>query len=233
MPDAAVAEGAVEQGSYLRTSRLQLPYRLCKRMLDLAVSLAAIVLLAPVWLLIALLIKLDSPGPVFYTQKAIGLGGREFRLVKFRSMLPDSQRADHQTDLIRNFRQGTPTAYDDEGRPIFKTALVDGKRITRMGRLLRRSSLDEVPQLWSILVGDMSVVGPRPSLPWEAELYDECQRRRFDAKPGLTGLYQVTARNRVSIAEMIRIDLDYIQRQSLWLDLAILVKTPNAMFKGL
>jgi lipopolysaccharide/colanic/teichoic acid biosynthesis glycosyltransferase len=144
-----------------------------------------------------------------------------------------SQRADHRADIVRNLQQETPTAFDKNGNPVFKTALVDGKRITRVGRTLRHSSLDELPQLWSVFVGDMSLVGPRPSLPWEAALYTEEQNGRFAVKPGMTGLYQVTARNRVSIGEMIRIDLQYVRSRSLWLDLKILAKTPVAMFKGL
>lgn len=208
-------------------------YRVFKRAIDLAISAIVIVLLAPVWLLICVVIKLDSRGPVFYTQKAVGLDGREFVLIKFRSMLPGSQRADHRADILRNMEQKTPTSYDKNGQPVFKTALVDSKRITRVGRFLRRTSLDELPQIWSVLVGEMSVVGPRPSLPWEAELYDQHQRERFRVKPGMTGLYQVSARNRVPIAEMVRIDMEYVRHQSLWLDLKILAKTPAAMFSGM
>lgn len=225
---------SVEQYATLRLEiRPGIAYRAWKRSLDVVLSVLLIVLLAPLWLLIAILIKLDSRGPIFFVQRAVGLGAREFRLVKFRSMRPGSQRADHHADLVRNLRQETPTAFDKDGKPVFKTALVDGKRITRVGRILRCTSLDEIPQLWSVLMGDMSLVGPRPSLPWETALYDETQRRRFAVKPGMTGLYQVTARNRVPIAEMIRIDLRYVRGQSFWLDLKILVNTPLAMFRGI
>jgi lipopolysaccharide/colanic/teichoic acid biosynthesis glycosyltransferase len=134
---------------------------------------------------------------------------------------------------MRNYSEGRATAVDEQGRPVFKTAFVDASRITRVGAFLRRSSLDEAPQFWNVLRGEMSVVGPRPALPYEAELYDEGQRRRFSVKPGLTGLYQVSARNRVPIGEMVRLDLEYAERQSLWLDLIIMAKTPVAMFSGI
>lgn len=208
-------------------------YFFCKRLLDLVFSAVLLVALAPAWVIIALLIKLDSRGPVLFTQSAVGQHGDEFRLLKFRTMRPGSQQADHRADVLRNMRNNTPTAHDSEGRPIYKTALVDNTRITRVGRYLRKSSLDELPQLWSVFVGEMSLVGPRPALQWEAALYTPEQRRRFEAKPGMTGLYQVTARNRVPIAEMICIDLDYLIQRSLCLDLKLLAKTPFAMFSGL
>jgi lipopolysaccharide/colanic/teichoic acid biosynthesis glycosyltransferase len=208
-------------------------YSVVKRVVDLAVSGVLLVSLGPVWLVIAILIKLDSPGPVFFVQPAIGLNGRTFRLIKFRSMRPGSQDESHRADIERNLKLKSPTGYDAKGRPVFKTAISDRNRITRVGRMLRKTSLDELPQLWNVFAGHMSLVGPRPSLPWEAELYDEWQRERFDVKPGMTGLYQVTARNRVPIEEMIRIDLDYARRRSLWLDIKLLAKTPAAMFHGI
>lgn len=208
-------------------------YLLCKRALDVVVSVTLLVALAPLGLLIAILIKLDSSGPALFVQTAVGLKGQEFRLLKFRSMLSGSQDATHRADLVRNIQRKTPTTYDEQGRPVFKTALANSTRITRAGRCLRRTSLDELPQLWNVLVGDMSLVGPRPSLPWEAELYDDSQRGRLDVKPGITGLYQVTARNRVPIEEMVRIDLEYVRRRSLWMDMKLLARTPMAMFTGL
>jgi len=209
-------------------------YQLIKRALDL-LSFAFLVLLLPLWLLVALLIKLDSRGPVLFTNRVVGKHGRQFTIYKFRSMHPASnrERAEHRQDVMRNYSEGRATAVDEQGRPVFKTAFVDASRITRVGAFLRRSSLDEAPQFWNVLRGEMSVVGPRPALPYEAELYDEGQRRRFSVKPGLTGLYQVSARNRVPIGEMVRLDLEYAERQSLWLDLIIMAKTPVAMFSGI
>lgn len=208
-------------------------YQLCKRALDVVVSAILLVALAPLGVLIAILIKLESRGPVLFVQRAIGFKGREFRLLKFRSMLPCSQDATHRADVVRNIQQRTPTTYDERGRPVFKTAMVNSSRITRVGRILRRTSMDELPQLWIVLTGDMSLVGPRPSLPWEVELYDDAQRGRLDVKPGITGLYQVMARNRVPVEEMIRIDLEYVSRRTLWMDVKLLARTPVAMFKGL
>ncbi len=215
--------------------RTQTPpaYRLCKRAFDLLVSATLLAALAPFWLLIAIIIKLDSKGPVLFAQTAVGLKGREFRMLKFRSMMPGSQDATHRADLVQNFQLKTPTIYDRQGRPVFKTAMTNGTRITRVGRTLRRTSIDELPQLWNVFVGEMSLVGPRPSLPWEVELYDEAQRGRLHVKPGMTGLYQVTARNRVPVQEMIRIDLDYVRTRSFWLDAKLLARTPVAMFQGL
>lgn len=206
-------------------------YRACKRAFDFVLSGFLLVLLTPVWLVIALLIKLDSKGPVFYVHSVVGRHGIEFPMYKFRSMLPNSRRDDHTADLERNFLTREPTAVDGKG-PIFKTALTDQSRITRVGRFLRRSSLDELPQVWNVFRGDMSFVGPRPSLPDEVRLYNEQQKGRFAVRPGITGLYQVTARNRVPIEDMIRLDLEYVSRQSLWLDVKILLKTPVAMASG-
>jgi lipopolysaccharide/colanic/teichoic acid biosynthesis glycosyltransferase len=208
-------------------------YGVLKRLFDVLVSGTLLILFAPLWLLIALLIKLDSRGPVFFVQRAVGKDGRQFRMLKFRSMKPDSQDALHRADVVRNLKQKAPTAHDDQGRPVFKTALVDRTRITRMGNILRRTSLDELPQLWNVFVGEMSLVGPRPSLPWEVALYETWQRERLKVKPGMTGLYQITARNRVAVEEMVRIDIEYVRRRSLWFDLMLLARTPAAMFTGI
>ncbi len=208
-------------------------YPIAKRFLDVISSVTLLVLSTPLLVLIAVAIKLESAGPVLFVQKAVGLNGREFRLLKFRSMKPGSRDQLHLADLERNIRQSAPTALDSDGRPIFKTALSDANRITCIGRIIRRTSLDELPQLWNVLVGDMTMVGPRPSLPSEVALYNEAQRQRLAVKPGITGLYQVTARNRVPVPEMIRIDLEYARTRSFWLDFKLLVRTPRAMFDGL
>ena len=207
-------------------------FHACKRCFDVVLALIMLVLLLPLWLLIALLIKIDSRGPVLFVNRVVGQHGREFSLYKFRSMHP-LQRSDTEcADLVRNLLHRTPTTCR-HGEPVYKTALADGKRITCAGRLLRRTSLDELPQLWNILCGDLSFVGPRPSLPHEVALYKEWQKQRLFVPQGLTGLYQVTARNRVPIEDMIRIDLEYIRNRSFWFDLKILCKTPAAMFSGL
>ncbi|HWO36222.1 MAG TPA: sugar transferase, partial [Candidatus Acidoferrum sp.] len=184
-------------------------FHACKRCIDFLLALVMLVLLTPVWLLIAVLIKIDSHGPVLFVNRAVGQYGREFLLYKFRSMRPAEQSDLARADVSRNILNGTPTTYV-VGRPIYKTALAERARITRIGRFLRRTSLDELPQLWNILRGDLSFVGPRPSLPDEVSQYKDWQKQRLLVPQGLTGLYQVSARNRVSIEEMIRIDLEYI-----------------------
>ena len=208
-------------------------YQVVKRTLDVLTSMVFLVLLLPLWLLIAVLIKLDSRGPVLFKNTAVGKDEEPFTMYKFRSMRVASNSDEHRQDVRRNFAEGQPTTIDEKGRPIFKSALVDASRITRVGKFLRQTSLDEAPQFWNVLRGEMSVVGPRPALPYEADLYDDMQRCRFHVKPGLTGLYQVSGRNRVPISEMLRLDLEYVEKQSVSLDLAIIVKTPLAMFLGI
>jgi lipopolysaccharide/colanic/teichoic acid biosynthesis glycosyltransferase len=206
-------------------------YDASKRCLDMVLAVVMFLLSVPICLFIAVLIKCDSHGPVLFVNRAVGQHGREFLLYKFRSMRCLERSEAEKTDIVKNVLDRTPTTYKD-GRPVYKTALAND-RITRVGRILRRTSLDELPQLWNILRGDLSFVGPRPSLPDEVALYEEWQKQRLAVPQGLTGLYQVTARNRVPIDEMVRIDLDYIRRRSCWLDLKILCKTPFAMLSGL
>jgi lipopolysaccharide/colanic/teichoic acid biosynthesis glycosyltransferase len=193
-----------------------------KRPLDVLTAGALLLLSSPLWLLAALLIWLDSPGPIFYVQPAIGRGGREFRFYKFRSMRVDGDNRRHRR-YLRAFVRGEPAS---EGG-VYKMA--EDPRVTRVGRLLRRTSLDELPQLINVIKGDMSLVGPRPPLPYEYELYDDRAKQRLGVRPGITGLYQITRRSRVPFEEMVEIDIDYIRKRSLWLDLSIMLWTPAAM----
>jgi lipopolysaccharide/colanic/teichoic acid biosynthesis glycosyltransferase len=202
-----------------------------KRCFDFTLALVMLLLLSPVYLLVAILIKIDSRGSILFVNQVIGQYGKEFRLYKFRSMHPATRSDAERADLARNMLHHIPTMVV-AGKPVYKTAFVEG-RITRVGRFLRRTSIDELPQLWNILRGDLSWVGPRPSLPDEVSLYSEWQKQRLLVPQGLTGLYQVTARNRVPIDEMIRIDLEYVRSCSVWMDLTILCKTPRAMLSGL
>src|SRR4051812_21161151 len=149
-----------------------------KRVLDVLLTLVLLVVASPVFLLIALALMLESSGPLFYVPRVVGFGGKEFALYKFRSMLPGSD-VEHRAMVEQNFREQTAAASDAAGRPVFKTALAEPGRITAVGRWLRKTSLDELPQLWNVLKGDMSLVGPRPALPYEAALYDDYQRLRF------------------------------------------------------
>jgi exopolysaccharide biosynthesis polyprenyl glycosylphosphotransferase len=204
--------------------------RIVKRTFDLIVAALALALLLPVWLLIALLIKLDSKGPVFYTQERVGMDGRLFLLYKFRTMKAGADSQTHR-EYQRAFIAGRAEAnLGNEQKPTYK--LLSDPRITRIGRLLRRTSIDEVPQLLNVLAGDMSLVGPRPPIPYEVEAYEIWHRKRLDMKPGVTGLWQVSGRNRLPFEEMVRLDLFYIENWSLLLDLKIILRTGFVMLGG-
>ena len=201
--------------------------RILKRTFDLIIAALAIVLLLPVWVVIAILIKLDSKGPVFYTQERVGMDGRLFLLYKFRTMQANADPELHR-EYQRAFIAGrAETNLGDDRKPTYK--LIADPRITRIGKLLRRTSLDEVPQLLNVFAGDMSIVGPRPPIPYEVEAYELWHRKRLDMKPGLTGLWQVSGRNRLPFEEMVRLDLFYIENWSLLLDLKIILRTGFVM----
>jgi exopolysaccharide biosynthesis polyprenyl glycosylphosphotransferase len=204
--------------------------RLVKRSSDLLIAFAATLVFLPLWLLITLLIKLDSRGPVLYQQERVGMDGRVFLFYKFRSMRPDADDATHR-EFQRRYIAGQPVVKPaSDGRPVYK--LQADPRVTRVGRWLRRLSLDELPQLLNVLRGDMSVVGPRPPIPYEVESYELWHRKRLDMKPGMTGLWQVSGRNRLPFDEMVRLDLFYIENWSLLLDLKIILKTLPVMLRG-
>jgi exopolysaccharide biosynthesis polyprenyl glycosylphosphotransferase len=204
--------------------------RIVKRTFDLIIAALAIALLFPFWLLIALLIKLDSKGPVFYTQERVGMDGRLFLLYKFRTMQAGADSEVHR-EYQRAFIAGRAEAnLGNDHKPTYK--LHSDPRITRVGKLLRRTSLDEVPQLLNVLSGDMSLVGPRPPIPYEVEAYELWHRKRLDMKPGLTGLWQVSGRNRLPFEEMVRLDLFYIENWSLLLDIKIILRTGFVMLGG-
>ena len=204
--------------------------RIVKRAFDIFVAAAALVLLSPLWILTALLIKLDSRGPVLYKQERVGMDGRIFLFLKFRTMRAGADDREHR-EYQRRYIEGRPdTNMGDSRRPVYK--LHDDPRVTRTGRWLRRTSLDELPQLLNVLRGDMSVVGPRPPIPYEVEAYELWHRKRLDMKPGMTGLWQVSGRNRLSFDEMVRLDLFYIENWSLWLDLKIMLRTLPVLLRG-
>jgi len=204
--------------------------RLAKRVSDLIIASLALTILAPLWLLIALLIKLDSRGPVFYKQERVGMDGRVFLFYKFRTMRAGTDDTRHR-DYQRMYIKGQPNSNLGDGeRPAYK--LRGDERVTRLGRLLRKLSLDELPQLFNVLRGDMSVVGPRPPIPYEVESYELWHRKRLDMKPGITGLWQVSGRNRLPFDEMVRMDLFYIENWSLLLDMKIILQTLPVMLRG-
>jgi lipopolysaccharide/colanic/teichoic acid biosynthesis glycosyltransferase len=226
-------------------------YFALKRTLDVVVAATALLVLSPIMLIIAVLVKLDSPGPAIFTQKRVGLRRKEkegdgntrppaearwelgtFDFYKFRTMKrdasPDLHRA-YVEAFIRNDREAMAAVQgtDTDVRKILKDP-----RVTRLGAFLRRTSLDELPQFWSVLKGDMTLVGPRPALPYEVEAYLPWHHKRLAALPGITGPWQVSARSSVDFDDMVKMDLDYIENQSLWLDLKILVQTPLAVLRS-
>jgi exopolysaccharide biosynthesis polyprenyl glycosylphosphotransferase len=203
-------------------------HRYTKRAFDVALTGIILLLAWPLLLVIAALIKLDSRGPVLYRQVRIGENGRRFSMIKYRSMAADADPKVHEAYVTRLIQQNV--SVDEPSQATLKMAV--DPRITRVGRFLRRTSLDELPQLFNVIRGEMSLVGPRPPLPYEVAVYQDWHKRRLEAIPGITGLWQVEGRNQVSFDEMVRLDLAYIERQSLWLDLKILLKTPLSAFIG-
>jgi len=191
-------------------------YRISRRVFDLVLGSFILLLVAPVAPFLALMIRLDSRGPVLYRQTRVGLGGRCFTFYKFRSMYSGSDR-----------KQEELAALNEQAGPIFK--IREDPRITPVGRFLRRSSLDEIPQILNVLKGDMSIVGPRPALPAEVAKYESWQRRRLEAKPGLTCLWQISGRSHIGFDEWMRLDLEYLRTRSMWTDVIILLKTVPAV----
>jgi lipopolysaccharide/colanic/teichoic acid biosynthesis glycosyltransferase len=194
---------------------------LLRRALDLAVSVPLLVVLSPLLLGIAVAIRLDSGGPAIYRQRRVGLRRREFHVNKFRSMRTGASHARHK-NYVHQLINGTAEGEHAQGG-LYKLVVDD--RITRVGRLLRRFSLDELPQLWNVVRGEMSLVGPRPVIPYEVECYPDWWYARFAVKPGLTGLWQVSGRNEKTYEEMVTLDIEYARRRTIWLDIRILART--------
>ena len=215
-------------------------YYAVKRTIDILVSVLLLVLLLPIMLFVALLIFLYSPGPIFFVQERVGarrqVQGRHsywrrvnFRCYKFRTMKPNADSSIHQayvTALIANDQKQMAAL---QGEATDTRKLIHDSRIIRPGFLLRKLSLDELPQLWNVLRGDMSLVGPRPAIPYEVEVYLPWHLGRFQAQPGISGLQQVKARCTTDFDQQVQLDLEYIQNQSLWLDLKIMLLTPLAI----
>jgi lipopolysaccharide/colanic/teichoic acid biosynthesis glycosyltransferase len=204
-------------------------YAKTKRLLDILGSATLLLLLAPVLLAIAALVKLTSRGPVFFRQLRLGQMAKPFTMMKFRTMRVDADHALHQKFVTEFIKAGASAGQG--GSAPFKIAR--DPRVTPIGRFLRKTSLDELPQLWNVLIGEMSLVGPRPPIPYEVEQYKLWHNRRlFEAKPGVTGLWQVVGRSRTTFDEMVRLDLRYVKSRSLWTDLKILLATPRAVISG-
>lgn len=194
-------------------------YDFLKRAMDIFVSLAGIIFLSPLFAAITIIIKIDSKGPAIFSQIRVGQNGRHFLFYKFRSMRHGSERLKDSLQYLSHMTG-----------PVFK--IKKDPRITKVGRFLRKSSMDELPQLLNILKGDMTLVGPRPSLPEEVKKYGKRELKRLNVKPGLTGLWQVSGRNDISFLEWIELDLYYIEHRSIVLDLKILVRTIPTVLSG-
>lgn len=197
------------------------------RALDIAGSLLMLLVLAPLLVAVAILLKRDSPGPVLFRQQRLGHRGRPFVVNKFRTM-HHGVGHDRHREFVLGLINGEHDARDPSGAPQFK--LTDDERVTRLGHLLRRTSIDELPQLLNVLRGEMSLVGPRPPIPYEVEGYPMHWFGRFAVKPGITGLWQVAGRSQVPLEEMVRLDIEYARRRSLLLNLRIMLRTVPAVF---
>lgn len=217
----------------------------CKRLVDILVAIHALVLLLPLMIIIAVLIKLDSPGPIFFRQERVSARRRSqkgfmhwevftFDFFKFRTMWvdvdPDIHKKFMEAYIANNEQQMAELQPDADSATAFK--LTGDPRITRVGKFLRKTSLDELPQLWNVITGEMSLVGPRPPIPYEVEKYSSHQRLRLAAKSGITGLSQVSGRCGLSFEETVRFDMEYMDKQSIWLDIRILLQTIPAAISG-
>ena len=207
-------------------------FRVMKRMMDILGSVLALAVFSPVFLIIAIAIKATSQGPVFFRQRRIGQNGNSFVFLKFRSMYLNNDAAVHK-EYVQRLIAGKADKQPSNGNGQAVYKLTKDSRITRVGSFLRKTSLDELPQFINVLNGEMSLVGPRPPVPYEVEAYDIWHRRRLlEARPGITGLWQVSGRSRVTFDDMVRLDLHYARTWSPWMDIKILLRTPAAVVLG-
>jgi exopolysaccharide biosynthesis polyprenyl glycosylphosphotransferase len=199
-----------------------------KRCIDLSGSMVALMIFSPIIIAIAIAVKMTSEGPVIFRQTRVGMHGQLFTFLKFRSMYIDRNENPH-IDYIKQFINGKPAeSGGDRQQDVYK--LMNDPRITPVGRFIRKTSLDELPQFINVLKGEMSLVGPRPPVPYEFDLYEPWHKRRLrQVKPGITGLWQVHGRSSTTFDDMVRLDLKYVAERSLWMDIIILLKTPSAV----
>lgn len=216
----------VVQSAPVRTISIHTGYLKAKRLLDITFTLLIAPFVLLVGIVVALCIKIDSKGPVFFRQKRIGQDGAEFQMLKFRSMYVNSDQKAHREKIIK-YMNGQKLNNDAAGAMSYKD--VHDPRITRVGRFIRKTSLDEIPQFWNVLCGKMSLVGPRPPLPYEVELYSSYERLRLVGKPGLTGTWQVYGRSRVTFQNMVEMDIEYLEQQSILTDIKLVFLTVPVM----
>ena len=192
-------------------------YEIIKRLIDVICSFIGVVVLSPLFIVIAIIIKATSKGPVFFSQKRVGKNGKEFDMYKFRSMVVNAEELKEKL-----------AAKNEMSGPMFK--MKDDPRVTKVGKFIRKTSIDELPQLWNVLKGDMSLVGPRPSLPKEVAQFEEWMHRRLEVKPGLTCYWQVSGRNNIDFEDWMKLDIRYVEERSLFVDIKLILKTIFVLF---
>lgn len=192
-------------------------YEVIKRLIDVVCSFLGVLVLSPLFIIIAIIIKTTSKGPVFFSQKRVGKNGKEFNMYKFRSMVVNAEELKEKL-----------AAQNEMSGPMFK--MKDDPRVTKVGKFIRKTSIDELPQLWNVLKGDMSLVGPRPSLPKEVAQFEEWMYRRLEVKPGLTCYWQVSGRNNIDFEDWMKLDIKYVDERSTWIDIKLIFKTVGVLF---
>lgn len=192
-------------------------YEIIKRLIDIIFSFVGILVLSPLLIIIAIIIKLTSKGPVFFSQKRVGKNGIEFDMYKLRSMVVNAEELKEKLE-----------SQNEMSGPMFK--MKDDPRVTKVGKFIRKTSIDELPQLWNVLKGDMSLVGPRPSLPKEVAQFDDWMHKRLEVKPGLTCYWQVSGRNNIDFEEWMKLDIRYVKERNLWIDMKLIYKTVFVLF---
>lgn len=192
-------------------------YEAIKRLIDVVCSFMGVLVLSPLFIIIAIIIKTTSKGPVFFSQKRVGKNGKEFNMYKFRSMVVNAEELKEKLE-----------AQNEMSGPMFK--IKDDPRVTKVGKFIRKTSIDELPQLWNVLKGDMSLVGPRPSLPKEVAQFDKWMNKRLEVKPGLTCYWQVSGRNNIDFEDWMKLDIKYVDERSTWIDIKLIFKTIGVLF---
>lgn len=192
-------------------------YEVIKRLIDVVCSFLGVLVLSPLFIIIAIIIKITSKGPVFFSQKRVGKDGKEFDMYKFRSMVINAEELKEKL-----------AAQNEMSGPMFK--MKDDPRVTKVGKFIRKTSIDELPQLWNVLKGDMSLVGPRPSLPKEVAQFEDWMYRRLEVKPGLTCYWQVSGRNNIDFEDWMKLDIKYVDERSTWIDIKLIFKTVGVLF---
>ena len=192
-------------------------YEVIKRLIDVVCSFLGVLVLSPLFIIIAIIIKTTSKGPVFFSQKRVGKDGKEFDMYKFRSMVVNAEELKEKL-----------AAQNEMSGPMFK--MKDDPRVTRVGKFIRKTSIDELPQLWNVFKGDMSLVGPRPSLPKEVAQFEDWMYKRLEVKPGLTCYWQVSGRNNIDFEDWMKLDCKYVDERNLWIDIKLIFKTVGVLF---